>query len=620
MTVSTFRHYLLTLDENSQPLLERQETGLQPGRPHPASGSGQVLLAGGFSAISPGSDLPLSPTLQVNGDLGSLDEQQITALALAELQRHHNTGYRSTSREADNRVCVLAADAGALRHFIDTYGGVLTIHPLLVAGSDPDFTTATELTITPTTRGVRLDFLERVPVDRERCTYCGSCGPVCPRQCLSPTLFLDLERCDFCNLCVRACPHQAIDLHGVRQQRMEIPALLLLDGVNVDERPGTDRIYHERQIERLFASIFTCRIEEVITCDNRICQYSVRTGKGCDRCLAVCRHRAVTRNQAGIRIDQGQCVECGLCVGACPTGALQYHRFDDQAFLDFLATLHPGTATTLVLAAEADLHHFWWHHQGHRFADTLFLEFPRLAALHLMHLLATVAAGFGRLLLLDNGSAPLLEQVDQANRICAHLTGLDRPIRQVRAGELPRLLAQRAPAGTHLLDHVDRSGRRKTLAALLERMVDAAGRPLVLEGALFPAFGTLRCDPGRCTLCLACLGDCRIGGLQADRERFVLRHQPLLCVQCGACSATCPEDALVPDPGLEIVPDRSQAVDLARAEPMLCRHCGRMFGTRQSHDRVLRLLQAHNLVTDEELYEYCETCRVVRIYEGAGHE
>ncbi len=621
MTGTTFRHYLLTLDGNTHPCLEEHGAPLHPGRP-PVADSGQVLLAGGFAAISPDYDLPLSPTLQVNGDLGRLDRHQLTALAVAELQRHNNATWRSTSQEADNRVCVLAADAGELRRFIDTYGGVLAIHPLLVSGCDPDIVTATDLAVTPAAEGLCLDFLVRVPVDRERCTYCGSCGPSCPRDCLSPTLFLDLAACDFCGHCVSACPHDAIDLHAARRQRLETPALLLLDGVDIDTPagPAAARIFDHERLDLLFASIFPVRIDEVLTCDNRICQHSVRTGRGCDLCLAACHHGAVTISDAGIVIDQQRCVECGACAGVCPTGALQYHRFDDRSFLEYLASLAPGTGTTLVMAGEADLHRFWWRHRDREFAHTLFLEYPRLRALHLMHLLAAVAQGFGRVLLLGDDHPSLQAQVSRANRICSRLDLPDDPVRCVTADELAALLDREAPAAPALLADIDRTDRNHTLAALLERFGAAAAGPLRLDGDEFPEFGMLHCDQNRCTLCLACLNDCRIGALRADRERLLLQHVPLLCVQCGACSVSCPEGALRPEPGLEIGPDQPRTTDLALAEPMLCRQCGRMFGTRQSHERVLRLLREKDLLGDEELYDYCETCRVIRIYGETAHE
>ena len=43
----------------------------------------------------------------------------------------------------------------------------------------------------------------------------------------------------------------------------------------------------------------------------------------CSRCADVCPHEALTLSGEGAAIDQGQCRNCGLCVGACPTAAFQ---------------------------------------------------------------------------------------------------------------------------------------------------------------------------------------------------------------------------------------------------------------------------------------------------------
>lgn len=47
-----------------------------------------ILLAGGFSSIHPDSSFPLSPTLQLNGDLTDTDDTKMIALARAEFTRH----------------------------------------------------------------------------------------------------------------------------------------------------------------------------------------------------------------------------------------------------------------------------------------------------------------------------------------------------------------------------------------------------------------------------------------------------------------------------------------------------------------------------------------------------
>ena len=63
----------------------------------------------------------------------------------------------------------------------------------------------------------RLRYLSGVAtlaLDRERCTGCGSCLPVCPHQLLAPedgrVKITDLDACMECGACSRNCPVGAL--------------------------------------------------------------------------------------------------------------------------------------------------------------------------------------------------------------------------------------------------------------------------------------------------------------------------------------------------------------------------------------------------------------------------
>jgi ferredoxin len=86
-------------------------------------------------------------------------------------------------------------------------------------------------------------------------------------------------------------------------------------------------------------------------------------------------------------------------------------------------------------------------------------------------------------------------------------------------------------------------------------------------------------------------------------------------VQCGICVHVCPENALKQRGAIHL--DQETFIDhqLARAEPMICRECGKAFGTRQSFDRVMDILRDRDGQDDLKLYEYCDTCRVRKLYE-----
>ncbi|NOQ46909.1 MAG: 4Fe-4S dicluster domain-containing protein [Desulfobulbaceae bacterium] len=618
--------HLLCYGKGADPVFSSVSTPQRPGTAFACRDQSDrdILVAGGFPGAHPDSLFPLSPTLQLNADLGSFNDAALHQIASAELFRHTGTQFRSYTLAPDPRVVVLAGKQDKLFAFIDTYGGVLDLQPLLLQGYHPELTTAGNPEIDCSEKKCKINYQVKTPILTERCTYCGACGPACPEDCLSEQLFLDFSRCTLCKECVTACPNDALDLHGVEQRKVTAPALLVLDDVAIDLPQNKKRFYRENELAQLFASIGEYQVDEVVSCNNSICQYLGPHRTGCTRCAMVCPEQAVTLTEDGVQIDQQRCTECGNCICGCPTGALQYLRFSDQQFLKYWSRLDVLPSTeTVVIGNEAQLHRFWWKTVTDGFPSTFFLEYPNPRALTSMHFLAMYGTGVRRILLLtgaqEGKEAAFMEQISQANQIFASLEGDVETILITDPDNLPALLAQpverQSTRSTVIKDH---GNRRATLAALLVALMEnRTPSPSRLEDELFSTFGTILCDEDKCTQCLACLSCCNLDSLQANEEHFALMSNPSYCVQCGSCIALCPENALSTRNGLELNDDFFKSHELSRAEPARCAGCGKIFGTRKSLERVQRLLAEKSPENyDSELLAYCDTCRVVRIFEG----
>ncbi|WP_456473513.1 4Fe-4S dicluster domain-containing protein [Desulfolithobacter sp.] len=612
--------YVLKYGKGADPVFSSVPAPQYPNTPFTCPGheGRDILLAGGFPAIHPDSPYPLSPTLQLNGDLGKYSQAELTTLARAELTRQSSQSFRSYTLESDPRVAVLAPRASSLREFVDRYGGVLEIEPLLTRGRDPDFVTVDDLELRSTGRENHLSFRVRNPIDPQKCTYCGECGPVCPEHCLSERLFLDLDRCSFCGECVTICPQAAIDLHGAEQRELTVPAVLLLEDTGIPRPQKTDTIFTEEELDQLFASIYAVQVEEVVGFDRSICQYSSKTGGGCTACLTACGHNAISIQEGTVHVDHLLCEECGDCLAACPTGSLQYRRFSDREFVEYFSSIELRPGTTIVVGTEQELHSFWWQNRNQRREKVFFLEYPRVEALSAMHFLYLMARGAGRILLLgvETGSArPLADQIELTNRVAALLPESSVLIQCTSAAELPNLLKLPASARCSLYRAPGFINRRHKLTGLLHFLVMEHGLDATLEVPPFARFGRVVCDQDRCTHCLACLGECHIEALSADSGSFTINHLPALCVQCNGCVQVCPEKALSRAPGLNLRPGFFQSEELTRAEPLVCSLCGKVFGTRKSFKKVMAVLRSRDLLEDNNLLEYCEDCRVIKLYE-----
>jgi ferredoxin len=105
--------------------------------------------------------------------------------------------------------------------------------------------------------------------------------------------------------------------------------------------------------------------------------------------------------------------------------------------------------------------------------------------------------------------------------------------------------------------------------------------------------------------------------LKADQENFSLVHESGLCVGCGVCVKVCPEKVLSMDEKYTVDANFFRKQILAQADPVKCKECGKVFGTRKSLDRVMQILSARETVNTDH-FEYCSSCRVVKLFETEG--
>ncbi|HKJ65441.1 MAG TPA: 4Fe-4S binding protein, partial [Desulfopila sp.] len=326
----------LSADRSGNYALQNYQGKLQPGTPFVVETEAQALLAGGFPTLSPESPVPLSSTLQLCADMSDLSEQELLAVAKAELLRLQGAASKNYRLEADPRVCVIGRSAEDLDRFVDTYGGVLEIYPLLIAGRHPDYPEILQLSVEKSSQGCRVHYRRRSPFNAALCTYCGACSDVCDEHCISPRLHIDYSRCTFCKNCQDVCETDALDIHGAEEVVLNLPALILLQGAGPELPEDLDCVYTYNQLEKYFSTLFSADITEVVCHNNSICQYSGRLEIGCARCIDSCAHGALTAGAQGIEVDPLLCEECGNCVGICPTGAMDYSLFRDDVLVNYL--------------------------------------------------------------------------------------------------------------------------------------------------------------------------------------------------------------------------------------------------------------------------------------------
>ena len=137
--------------------------------------------------------------------------------------------------------------------------------------------------------------------------------------------------------------------------------------------------------------------------------------------------------------------------------------------------------------------------------------------------------------------------------------------------------------------------KRGLLALSFRELHRAAPAPAPVGAIALPAgapFGGLDYNADACTLCLSCVSACPTAALTDNPERPMLRFTESLCVQCGLCAATCPEDAILGlVPRLDFAAWDAPKPVLKEEEPFHCVGCGKAFGTKSAIERVVRKLE-----------------------------
>ncbi len=370
--------------------------------------------------------------------------------------------------------------------------------------------------------------------------------------------------------------------------------------------------------------------------EESLCAHSRSNITGCTRCLDLCPTGAISPNGNSVAIDDNICAGCGACASVCPTGAASYSLLSADALMRRLRTLlqayrKAGGNNAVVLFHDSE--------HGEELIDALARFGDGLPA-HVLPVrvnqttqlgpeaIAAVFAYGGTGVTLLTRAKPkhdisgLRRQADMSNTIVSRLGFGEDLVRIIETDDPDQLRAalDAAPAGIATLKpagFVPRGAKRGLLETTFRELYHAAPTPVdVVPLAVGAPFGSVNLNVEGCTLCHACVTACPTGALSDNPDRAMLRFSENLCVQCGLCKSTCPEDVITLEPRLDFKAWNAPPRILKEEKPFLCIACGKPFGTKSSIDRVLSKLEDKHWMFQGDnarrldVIKMCADCRV----------
>lgn len=367
-----------------------------------------------------------------------------------------------------------------------------------------------------------------------------------------------------------------------------------------------------------------------------LCAHARSQKTGCTRCLELCPTGAITPAGDHVAISAEICAGCGACAAVCPTGAVTYTLPPADALLRKLRTLlvtyaEAGGREPVVLLQDSDhgepLIEALARHGAGLPARVLPLRVNEITQTGLETFAAALAFGASAIRVLGRAKpkhdlSGLTRNLDYANALAGALGYGEARAALIEADDpdaLNAALSKITPG-----PNVAQPARFRPMGAgrpLLRQAIGElhAAAPVPVAHVAMPPlapFGTIHVDADGCTLCLACVSACPVSALGDNPERPTLTFQEDLCVQCGLCSATCPEKVITLEPRVDFDAWKGGRRIVKQEEPFHCIACAKPFGVRSTIEKIAAKLEnKHWMFTGEgakraSILRMCEDCRV----------
>jgi ferredoxin len=334
------------------------------------------------------------------------------------------------------------------------------------------------------------------------------------------------------------------------------------------------------------------------------------SGIECSACAEICPRDALAWTNGRMEFDKGKCWPCGLCVTACPTGAVLNPAFTPaQVEAEIRTLLDTGSdgRTGIVFHCQPG-------NTSPMGEDWMPVALPCAGMATPPWLLAPLLMGASAVSVIP---CPPECPVQESWKVAAYVRYCRALLHELGTEEdlvSLSLIAGRPPqSGFEAVDVEDPFGHGRG-PAILDQLARVFTTDRVrLEEPRSP-LGLVTIGEA-CTACGMCGESCPPGALVAEvnDDQFALTFDHALCVACNQCLPRCPEiarDAITLRKAIDTDLLRAGRRVLHEATILRCESCGAPISSVEMMDRIGELLGEEQAGMVSVLSRSCSDCRV----------
>ncbi|MCJ2531070.1 MAG: 4Fe-4S binding protein [Candidatus Thermoplasmatota archaeon] len=398
-----------------------------------------------------------------------------------------------------------------------------------------------------------------------------------------------------------------LDGHGLERGKRRLRAALARARAFAGSRPEHAKLISARKVSR--RALLRLSFSEYLAAP-AIDPTTCASGIGCNACAEICPQDALMWENGRMEYDKGKCWPCGLCMTACPTGAILNPAFTpSQVEAEIRSLLDTGSAglTGIVF-------HCQYGSPPQTGEGWVPVVLPCAGMATPPWLLAPLVIGASAVSAIP---CPPECPAQQSWRIAGHVRYCRALLHELGTAEdLVSLTAVMEPPPRLEIEAADVEdpfgyGRGPAILDQLTRMFTTDR--VWLEEPRSP-LGLVTIGEA-CTACGMCGESCPPGALVAEvhDDQFVLTFDHALCVACNQCLPRCPEiaqGAIKLQKALDTDLLRAGRRVLHEGTILRCESCGAPISSVEMMDRIGELLGEEQAGLMPVLSRSCSDCRM----------